>query len=169
MSRWAPDPQHRFVKLKIAFSTLLALLTGGAGWGCGAGDGSTLDELGRAEPYRPALASRYGAHTFPATFSAIVSEFFVPLCADCHAGTSAPRGLDLSSEDVYEELVGAPSTQRPGMELVARGAPDASYLIVKLEAAAGMTGRQMPRNRPPRPSEEIAVLRQWIAEGAPRN
>ncbi len=146
------------------------ILAGGLVAAC-AGDGSTLDELGRpaGRPFAPALGSRFGAHAFPPTFSAIASELFTPICTECHAGASAPRGLDLSPEAAFEALVDRPSSERPAIRLVAPGDPDASYLVIKLEAGPGMAGRQMPRNRAARPAEEVAVIRQWIAEGAPRN
>jgi hypothetical protein len=52
---------------------------------------------------------------------------------------------------------------------VVAGNPDASYLVMKLEGthlANGGSGGQMPFGAPPLPPEQIAKVRQWIAEGA---
>jgi hypothetical protein len=62
-------------------------------------------------------------------------------------------------------LVNAPSTEVPALMRVAPGNPDASYLIQKLEGTAPVGGR-MPLGGSPLPAETIAVVRQWILEGA---
>jgi hypothetical protein len=51
------------------------------------------------------------------------------------------------------------------LQRVTPGNPDASYLIQKLEGTAA-TGGRMPLNGPPLPPETIAVIRQWIVDGA---
>lgn len=135
---------------------------------CEPGDGSTLDAYGRSRehPYAPSLGSRYGAASFPPTFSGIRQGFFDAFCVECHAGGSAPKGLDLSDEDAYGRLVNRTSAERPDLLLVDPGNPGASYLVVKLEGGPGLVGRQMPRDRPARPQEEIDVIRLWIQDGA---
>lgn len=125
--------------------------------GC-AGDGSGLDENGRpidedAPPLQPTLAS-------------IQSNVFTPLCTGCHAGAAAPLGLRLEDGVAYAMLVNAPSVEAPTFLRVAPGDPDASYLVHKIEGAAAV-GARMPLNAPPLPAETIAVIRQWIADGAP--
>ena len=134
-------------------------------WLCGAcvllgacaGDGSGLDENGRpigeeAQELQPTLAS-------------IQSNVFTPICAPCHSGASAPVGLSLEEGASYAMLVNAPSGEAPTVLRVAPGSPDASYLVQKIEGVAEVGGR-MPLNGPPLAAEVIAVIRQWIAEGA---
>lgn len=73
-------------------------------------------------------------------------------CAVCHNGVGGvlPGVMNLSDANAsYLALVGAggtgiPSTQQLGVLRVAPGDPDASYLVRKLEAAAGITGGRMP-------------------------
>ncbi len=49
------------------------------------------------------------------------------------------------------------------------GAPDNSYLVRKVEGAAGITGAQMPFGGPPLSQAQIDEIRSWIASGAPNN
>lgn len=139
--------------------------------GCGPGDGNQLDENGQAyrHPYAPGLGSSYGSLEFPATYHGIASVFLAQLCTGCHSGPSARKGLDLSAAEAYDHLVGVPSSERPGLARVEPGDPDLSYLIIKLEGSEKMTGKRMPRGRPPRASDELERLRSWIVRGAPRD
>ena len=125
--------------------------------GC-AGDGSGLDENGR-----PITES---AEALQPTFDSIQTNVLTPICTTCHAGAAAPLGLRLDEEAAYAMLVGAPSVEAPALLRVAPGDPDASYLIQKIEGTAAV-GARMPLNGPPLGSETIAVIRQWIADGAP--
>jgi hypothetical protein len=138
--------------------------------GCGAGDGSSLDEQGRspAHPYAPGLASKYGSLAFEPSYRGVSEVFFARLCTACHAGASAARGLDLSPAAAYDELVRVPSEERSALARVEPGAPERSYLVIKLAGGREMSGRRMPRNQPARPDDEIERVRTWIAEGAQR-
>lgn len=125
--------------------------------GACAGDGSGLDENGR-----PVAES---APTLEPTLASIQSNVFTPLCTTCHAGAAAPLGLRLDEGAAYAMLVNAPSVENPSLMRVTPGNPDASYLVQKVEGTAGVGGR-MPLNGPPLSSEVIAVIRQWILDGA---
>ena len=125
-----------------------------------AGDGDGLDENGR-----PIEGSE---DILLPEFSSIQSKVFTPICTACHAGSAAPLGLRLEADAAYAMLVNAPSVEVPGLLRVAPGNPDASYLIQKLEGTATVGGR-MPLNGPPLPPETIAVIRQWIIDGAPQS
>jgi hypothetical protein len=97
-------------------------------------------------------------------FSEIQAGLFTPTCSSCHGGASPSAGLNLEAASSYASLVGIPSTQNAGVQLVNPGNPDASYLIDKLEGTAA-TGNVMP------PSGGIAqvdidMVRQWITDGA---
>jgi len=153
------------------FSTSLALICAAAVGACGPGDGSQLDERGRplAYPFAPGTGSRIGSAVFAPAYDDIAIEFLEPFCADCHAGASASEGLDLTFEAAYDDLVGVYSLQRSNLLLVEPGAPDRSYLIIKMKGGSEMAGRIMPRGRAARPQCEIDVVRQWIANGAERD
>jgi hypothetical protein len=136
---------------------LLALCMTGALAGC-AGDGAGLDENGRPEGE--------STGTLQPNFQSIQANVFTPVCTGCHAGAAAPLGLRLEEGASYALLVNAPSVEVPELRRVQPGNPNASYLIQKLEGIAARGGR-MPLNQPGLPPETIAVIRQWIADGAP--
>ena len=122
-----------------------------------AGNGDGLDENGRPLEEQ--------ADTLQPTFSSIQSHVLTPICTTCHSGGAAPLGLRLDEASSYALLVNAASTEVPELLRVAPGNPDASYLVQKLEGTAGVGGR-MPLGQPALPAESIAVIRQWIANGA---
>ena len=102
-----------------------------------------------------------------ATLSSIQENVFSPGCATagCHSGGSAPLGLSLDAGTSFDLLVGIASAEVPALLRVAPGDPDNSYLIQKLEGSAAV-GAQMPLNGTPLSPQVIAVVRQWIADGA---
>ena len=127
--------------------------------GC-AGNGAGLDSNGRPLP-----PGGTGTGPLTADFASIQEDVFTPICTACHAGGGAPQGLRLDATNSYSLLVGVPSTEVPSVLRVKPGDPDNSYLIQKLEGHAAV-GAQMPFGRPPLPAATIAVIRQWITDGA---
>ena len=138
----------------LALAACVATLAGCAGNGMG------LDQGGR--PLPPG-GTAGGALT--ANFDSIQQHVFTPICTVCHAGASAPQGLRLDATNSYALLVGVPSTEAPSLLRVKPGDPANSYIIQKLEGHAAV-GAQMPFGGPPLPAATIAVLRQWISDGA---
>ncbi len=108
------------------------------------------------------------------TLDQIQAVVFTPDCATsgCHDNTTQAAGLSLANADTsYAEMVGEFSNQtgQENVMLVAPGDPDASYLIRKMENAAGITGNVMPPpGRAPTPQAEIDQIRLWISNGAER-
>jgi hypothetical protein len=89
-------------------------------------------------------------------------------CTQCHTSTgrTPSGGLDLSV-NAFSALVNVGSRNKSGAILVVPGDPDNSYLIQKLEGAAGIVGLRMPRNGPPYLSDgQIQIVRRWILLGA---
>ncbi len=128
--------------------------------GCGGGSGAGLDSNGRpigegADPGGPLTAS----------FSSIQSHVFTPICSVCHSGGSAPQGLRLDASNSYAMLVGISSAEVPGLKRIAPGDPDASYLIQKIEGHASV-GARMPFGGPYLDAATIALMRQWVSNGA---
>jgi predicted CxxxxCH...CXXCH cytochrome family protein len=86
-------------------------------------------------------------------------------CTVCHAGASAAGGLDLAT-DPWTALVGQPSPEYVARTLVVVGAPDDSFLVVKLEGTqTSSEGGQMPPGVQ-LDAATIDLVRQWIADGA---
>ncbi len=107
------------------------------------------------------------------TLDDIQARVFTPTCSTsgCHEGPTGsvlPEGMDLSNADAsFASLVGVGSIQEPSLSRVEATDPDNSYLIQKLEGTAE-TGRQMPRGSPALDPSVIAVIREWISDGANR-
>lgn len=120
------------------------------------GDGTGLDENGRPEPDNGGLTP---------DLASIQANVFTPICATCHAGASAPRGLRLDAANSYNMLVGIASSEAPNIQRVKPGDPNNSYLIHKIEGTAAV-GARMPLGGPPLPQPTILVIREWISQGA---
>jgi len=129
--------------------------------GCGGGSGEGLDSNGRP------TSGTGGAAPLTASFASIQDNVFTPVCTGCHAGAAAPVGLRLDAASSYALLVGVASGEVSSLQRVAPGRPDDSYLIQKLEGRAAV-GSRMPLGGPFLDDATIAVIRQWIAAGAPR-
>jgi hypothetical protein len=142
---------------RLRFISLATVVFCCACWtGC-AGNGDGLDENGRPAGEEPP--------PLVAEFQSIQDNVFTPICTTCHAGGAAPVGLRLDEGASYAMLVNAPSVEVPGLLRVDPGNPDDSYLIQKIEGHAAV-GDQMPLGGPPLPSDTIAIIRQWITDGA---
>lgn len=110
-----------------------------------------------------------------ATFSAIQRDIFNaadstgrPACTSCHNPqfASVNGNLNLTGPGAYAQLVSAASNGKAGATRVIPGNPDASYLIQKIEGAAGIVGQRMPMSGPFLTPGQIAVIRRWIELGA---
>jgi mono/diheme cytochrome c family protein len=105
-----------------------------------------------------------------ATLAELQSAIFTPICSVCHSGggSALPGSMDLSDAMAsFASLVNVPSEQVTTLLRVKPGDPDNSYIVRKVEGAAGIVGDRMPLNGPPLSAEQIADLRSWIAAGAP--
>ncbi|MDH3429940.1 MAG: Ig-like domain-containing protein [Gammaproteobacteria bacterium] len=105
------------------------------------------------------------------TLEQIQTVIFTPTCASggCHSAGSMAGGLNLSDADTsLAQLVGMPSANpaQAGEIRVIAFDPNNSYLIKKLENAAGISGQQMPLGGPPLSASDIGHIRQWIMDGA---
>jgi hypothetical protein len=105
------------------------------------------------------------------TLSSIQSEVFSQQCVGCHTnvGRNPPQGLLLTEGNAYANLVGIASRQKPGLQRVAPGDPENSYLIHKVEGRAGISGVRMPFNGTALTDGQILVIKRWIELGAPNN
>ena len=105
------------------------------------------------------------------TFSQqIQADILTPACVRCHTdeGRTPAGGLILKAGAAYAQLVNVPSP-RSGVIRVIPGNPSGSYLVQKLEGAPSIMGARMPLNSAPLTDAQIALIRQWIQNGAPNN
>jgi hypothetical protein len=145
---------HASVRLRtcLAGPLLLFVLIGGC-----AGNGEGLDENGRPIGEGPPPGDD--------DFTVIQTTIFTPVCTACHSGAQAPQGLRLDEGNSYAMLVDVPSVEVPELRRVAPGEPDNSYLVQKIEGRAAV-GERMPLGGPSLDTEQIDLIRQWIAAGA---
>ena len=143
---------------RVGFAAALAAFLGGC-----AGNGVGLDANGQ-----PLAPGNTPAPPLSADFQSLQDNVFTPICVRCHSGAAAPQGLELDAAHSYALLVGVPSSEIPQTLRVKPGDPDQSYLVLKLEGAAGIVGAQMPFGGPPLPRATIDFIRQWISDGALR-
>jgi hypothetical protein len=130
---------------------------------CG-GSGEGLDANGR--PIGEGGGGGGGGGALVPTLASIQSHVFTPVCTGCHAGAAAPQGLRLDAANSAASLIGVASNEVPSVLRVAPGAPDASYLVQKLEGNAAV-GARMPLGGPFLDGATIGVIREWIRQGAP--
>lgn len=109
------------------------------------------------------------AATFAPTLATVQSEVFNKSCAfsTCHGDGGGSANLSLVDGMSLANLVGMAADGDPTQTRVVPGDPDASYLVMKLEEAPGIVGDVMPAV--PLDAERIALVREWIAEGAQAN
>lgn len=138
-------------------SVVLAGLVAG---GCGGGSGEGLDANGR-----PLGEGRSDDGTLRPTLASIQQNVFTPVCTACHASAGAPQGLRLDEANSAASLIGVPSNEVPSLQRVAPNDADASYLIAKLDGSAAV-GARMPLGGPYLDAGTIAVIRDWIEQGA---
>jgi hypothetical protein len=120
--------------------------------GCGSGSGQ----------------SPGGGMPLVATLPSIQANVFSVSCAvsNCHTGATPPQGLRLDDGQSWANLVNQPSPYGMMLVRVVPFDPDGSFLIQKLEPSPP-AGERMPANGPPYLSPAtIAVIRDWIANGA---
>ena len=100
-----------------------------------------------------------------ATFSSIQSLVFNPSCVSHHGLDDASAGLNLAEGHAYKNLVNVRSKQVM-LDLVRPGDAENSYLVHKLEGREGIVGKQMPLGSSPLSATDIAVIKEWINNGA---
>ena len=115
-----------------------------------------------------------GAWTGPlATFTRVQAEVLSLSCAStsCHAGNPPPVApMSLEPGLSHAGLVGVPSSQAPALLRVAPGAPDQSYLLLKLRGQAATVGgaaTRMPLGQDPLSEPALELVQRWIERGAP--
>jgi len=143
--------------------------------GCGGGAHATPDaraDVQSVEQQDPraaicATADAAGVTSLP-PFS-LIQQIFVDNCVSCH---SPGADVDLSPGVAWGNLVNrpAPATEACGGTLVIPGNAPMSYVYQKLELDQPCSGARMPRSEfgsDPLPDCVIALVSNWIVEGAP--
>jgi hypothetical protein len=145
----------------------LLAITGFLGLGLSGACGETVENGG-------AGGSEAGGNGPPGTF-ADVQAIFDAHCTNCHdaqiMGIPSYPSLSLVAADAYAALVDKPADQVCGGQRVVPGAPEKSYLMLKIGPGNPCSGDHMPRPFEIGPridlsSAELETVRSWIAAGA---
>lgn len=111
-----------------------------------------------------------GCSPTPVSFASQLQPNFTATCVTgCHGGIRPAGDLSLLAGTAWRALVSVRSGCSDGRLLVSPGAPDASYLVNKLEGTNLCSGGQMPLRGAALPASQIALFRDWICQGAPNN
>lgn len=108
----------------------------------------------------------------PVTLTQLQSTIFSPRCSSCHTGGGGalPASMNLSSAaETFAALVNVASTEQPALLRVKPNDAVNSYVIHKLEGAAGITGDRMPLGGPFLNQATIDQVKSWINAGAANN
>jgi len=107
----------------------------------------------------------------PSTLSFLQTNVFTPHCSGCHTGvgTTLPGVQNLTAGNTFASVVGVASIEQPTLMRVKPSDAANSYLIQKLEGAAGISGARMPLNGPYLDQVTIDQVKSWIAAGAQNN
>jgi hypothetical protein len=108
-----------------------------------------------------------------ATFTTIEQEIFANDCtsAACHSSATRAGGMSLVAGAAYDSLVNVapdnPVARAAGLLRVTPDDPARSFLLDKLTGTLGAgEGSAMPLGGIPLRSDQIEMIRSWIANGA---
>jgi len=118
-----------------------------------------LLDAARAQPSEVPAAAQPSQEAAAAALTLDFESHIVPIlrahCVGCHGGERSEAGLDLRSKASL--LQGGDSG--PALE---PGKPEASRFLVRIEQ-----GEMPPEGEPAPTAEQVALLRAWVATGAP--
>mgnify|MGYP000224075007 CR=1 FL=1 len=87
-----------------------------------------------------------------------IRPIFQAHCQGCHQPAKASGAYVMTS---FQQLVAGGESEEPA---IVPGKPDESYLLDEITPVDGEA--EMPKGKPPLAESEIALIRQWIADGA---
>jgi len=148
------NPAHTGRLLLVALGVVAAGCGGGSG---GAGGSQDLGSSGGVLPTEKSVSA-----------DQVQNAIFTPRCATpgCHVGADAPFGLDLSVGEAAGNLIGVDSAEVPEYMRVEPFDANDSYLYMKLVDDPRIGGDPMPAFGPPLSGTELALVEDWIDQGA---
>jgi uncharacterized protein (TIGR03118 family) len=110
------------------------------------------------------------------TLTQLQTQIFTPICSGCHngIGTSLPGVQNLTNGHTFASVVNVPSIEQATLDRVKPNDPVNSYLVDKIEGAAGISGGRMPLGcgsvaDPCLDQATIDMVKTWISQGALNN
>ncbi|MDC0720522.1 hypothetical protein [Nannocystis bainbridge] len=143
--------------------------------------GTTTEEPGTTTTEPGTTTTEPGTSTEPETTTTTTTGdglswetdvFPAAIAGNCGCHTQGSGGLTFSdAASAYTAIVDVDSTQAAGFKRIAPGDAAASYFLAKLKGTSGdgpFNGNpaQMPKGGPPLAADKIALVEQWIDEGA---
>lgn len=112
-----------------------------------------------------------GYESGPVSFTKHIVPLLQTYCTSCHSGANAERDFDVTSANLYSELM-AVSQEDNDYRRVEPGHPQRSMLWIGISASAPGTLPAMPFATPGlavTAPEDHEVIETWIEQGAPNN
>lgn len=104
------------------------------------------------------------------SFSADLEPILTTLCSTCHreGGIADQAGIDLrlTADVALDMLLNDRSVQDPSLAFVVAGDADASLVFLKISSDSPPVGTRMPFALAPLDDGQIALIRDWINQGA---
>ncbi len=110
------------------------------------------------------------------TLTQLQTTLFTPICSVCHTGvgSSLPGVQNLTAGHTFASIVGVASIEQPSLLRIKPSDAANSYLVQKIEGAAGITGSRMPlgcgaSSNPCLDQNTIDLVKTWVNQGALNN
>jgi uncharacterized protein (TIGR03118 family) len=109
------------------------------------------------------------------TLTQLQTQIFTPICSVCHTGvgTALPGVQNLTNGNTFANIVNVASIEVPTLKRITPNDTVNSYLIQKIEGAAGIVGAQMPAGcpttQPCLDQATIDMVKTWVSQGALNN
>jgi uncharacterized membrane protein len=113
-----------------------------------------VDTTEVATPRMPQGAASAGSASSSVSYSGTIQPTLTRTCGPCHNSTAMTAGLDLTSYSGMFMISG----------VVVPGNAEGSLMIQRIER-----GEMPPGGRPGPTDNELAMIKQWINDGAPNN
>jgi len=124
-----------------------------------------------------AASATVANHTAAAvTLTQLQTQIFTPICSGCHSGvgTTLPGVQNLTAGNTYKSIVNVSSIEQPAVLRIKPNDAANSYLVRKIQGAAGISGSRMPFGcgsaaDPCLDQATIDLVIAWVNAGAPNN
>jgi uncharacterized protein (TIGR03118 family) len=138
---------------------------------------TATDKDGNVGSSAPAVVSVANAAPPPqVTLTQLQTQIFTPICSVCHngVGSALPGVQNLTAGNTFANVVNVASIEAPTLSRIKPGDPGNSYLVQKIQGAAGISGSRMPLGcgsvaNPCLDAATINLVVTWVNQGALNN
>ena len=110
------------------------------------------------------------------TLTQLQTQIFTPICSTCHTGVGSalPGVQNLTDGHTFASIVNVASIEQPSLLRIKPNDAANSYLVQKIQGAAGITGSRMPlgcgaADNPCLDQATIDLVITWVNQGALNN